>query len=815
MAIKRYYANADNTITNAFQSNLKTRGTGSNMGLSDILEVFSIYGQESSGSQELSRVLIQFGLSGSANTIGSDADAGKIKLSNKASCTFTGTTDLASDDASELIVRNADGTSVTFTTDNSKAEGASTATLIGTSGVTTIAKAAQSMHVAFTAAIAAGTLKMTLSPSSYTDETSIELTQKKRGSAGNTTVTIPDNITANGTEGDGSSVTTSAFTNGSDGANFYLRLFNAEHGQTLPKDAVLVIQPIQKKWSEGLGLDMEGYTDLTNGGGGSNWEYAQDGDDLVAATATITVSTTDVANIGDGDTIALVSTGGTTITVNIGATNATSTSAATNSNITAKTFSAGSYANSTLHATAQAVELATVINYSNYFTATNTDNVVTVTQASAGVRGNTAITLTELGASGLAVTDFTGGTETGARVAWDRNGGNFHESPAYTASFAGGRSGVLGPGPVADLKVNVTDLVYEWYDYDTAYGKKNHGFIVRLTGSQEAKFTGNPAGTDHDGNLNNLTGSTTSFYTKKFFARGTEFFFRRPCLEARWNSATKDDTGNVYFSSSLAPQAENLNTIYMYNYVRGQLRNIPDIGTGPIYVELYSGSIGNTSPSTSSILLPQGGGVVAATNTVITGGYVSTGIYSASFAITSSTSAYSPPSRLFSSDLTKVYAVWANTGVHNQTGRIEFLTSSFRPKKFDTPALNPNTTYASSITNLKSVYSTNEQARFRVYVRQKDWNPTIYTRASVTPPVNIVDSGSYKFYRIIDELDVIPYGTGSLLHTQMSYDVSGNYFDVDMGLFDPGYAYGIKLAYYNGSVGSYVEQPETFKFRVE
>ena len=278
----------------------------------------------------------------------------------------------------------------------------------------------------------------------------------------------------------------------------------------------------------------------------------------------------------------------------------------------------------------------------------------------------------------------------------------------------------------------------------------------------------------------------------------------------------------MYFSSSLAPQAENLNTIYMYNYVRGQLRNIPDTGTGPIYVQLYSGSIGNTSPSTSSILLPQGGGVASAggsgdqpLGTVITGGYVATGIYSASFAITSSTSDYNPPSRLFSSDLTKVYAVWANTGKHEQAGRIEFLTSSFYPKKLDTPALNPNTTYASSITNLKSTYSTNEQTRFRVYVRQKDWSPTIYTKATSEAQTYTIDSGSYKFYRVIDEHEVIPFGTGSLLHTQMSYDVSGNYFDVDMSLFESGYAYAVKLAYYNGSIGSYIEQPETFKFRVE
>ena len=60
MAIKRYVANADTTITNAFRENLTTRGTASNMGRADTLEVFSIYGQESSGSSELSRILVQF-----------------------------------------------------------------------------------------------------------------------------------------------------------------------------------------------------------------------------------------------------------------------------------------------------------------------------------------------------------------------------------------------------------------------------------------------------------------------------------------------------------------------------------------------------------------------------------------------------------------------------------------------------------------------------------------------------------------------------------------------------------------------------------
>lgn len=38
MAIKRYTATADNTISNAWQSNLTKRATGSNMGAADVLK---------------------------------------------------------------------------------------------------------------------------------------------------------------------------------------------------------------------------------------------------------------------------------------------------------------------------------------------------------------------------------------------------------------------------------------------------------------------------------------------------------------------------------------------------------------------------------------------------------------------------------------------------------------------------------------------------------------------------------------------------------------------------------------------------------
>ena len=77
MAIFRVTASKDNTITNAFKENLTTRGTGSNMGASDILEVFSIYGQASSASVEKARFLVEFPL----NKISSKRSSGEIPAS--------------------------------------------------------------------------------------------------------------------------------------------------------------------------------------------------------------------------------------------------------------------------------------------------------------------------------------------------------------------------------------------------------------------------------------------------------------------------------------------------------------------------------------------------------------------------------------------------------------------------------------------------------------------------------------------------------------------------------------------------------------
>ncbi len=370
---------------------------------------------------------------------------------------------------------------------------------------------------------------------------------------------------------------------------------------------------------------------------------------------------------------------------------------------------------------------------------------------------------------------------------WTTTGGDYSNPDTDTSSSF---SQYFDSG-FEDLEIDITTLVEQWINSagNVLGSKTNYGVGVMLSSSHETE--------------------SRSFYTKKFFARSSEFFFKRPVLEARWDSRDLDNRGNFIYSSSLATADENLNKIYLYNYFRGQLRNIPSIGTGNIYVSFFSGSADDSAPSGSALELVVDGTHVTdnSRNRVVTGSYSSTGIYTASVALTAA-----------STPLDTVYDVWfsGSTSISDAAGAsVQFHTGTITPSTVDSYEVAPSDKYVTNITNLKKVYGRTETARFRVFTRQKDWCPTIYTVASRAAEANHIESGSYKVFRVIDELDVVPYGTGSDLHTAMSYDLSGNYFDLDMSMLEAGFMYGIKFTYYNNSINDWVEQPEIFKFRVE
>jgi hypothetical protein len=397
-----------------------------------------------------------------------------------------------------------------------------------------------------------------------------------------------------------------------------------------------------------------------------------------------------------------------------------------------------------------------------------------------------------------------GSSSTDGVVKWgangDKVGGAFFTSEqsgdlVYKQNFQNGTE---------DLEIDITGMVECWVANTVpGYGAPfpRYGLGVFLTSSQEVFV----AAADATAVVpENLDGARRSYYTKKFFARSSEFFFRRPVIEARWEDNLKDDRGNFFYSSSLATRQENLNTLFLYNYFRGQLRNIPNLTDQKIYVSFRSGSADDTVPFGHRLeLVDQPNSPAAGDGTraqFVTGGVSSTeGIYTASVCLT----AASPP-------LATVYDIWSTAH-----GAEELHTGSFSPEKINLQPQNSSPQYVTSITNLKPVYTTRETARLRVFTREKNWYPNVYTRVIANPKPFIVESGSFSVVRVADNLTAVAHGTGSTKYTELSFDVSGSYFDLDMSLLESGYAYKINLAFYNGSIGDWQDQPEEFKFRVE
>jgi len=372
---------------------------------------------------------------------------------------------------------------------------------------------------------------------------------------------------------------------------------------------------------------------------------------------------------------------------------------------------------------------------------------------------------------------------------WTKPGGDYTTATAnliYEQTFETG---------IEDLEVNITPLVESWIAEDT----NNYGVGVFLSSSYEGYFSSS-SGARSGSVLHNPDGATKSYYTKRFFARGTQYYFKKPVIEARWDDSVRDNRADFYFSSSLAPAADNLNTLYLYNFIRGKLTNIPAIDGGLIYVSLYSGSSDNTGPSGSALELYDG-------KTALTGGYVSTGIYSCSVGIASSST-------------TPLYDVWFSgsaTGTipNASSATIHYYTGSIIPQVHSASPSEESEIYNLKITNLKNTYRRDQFERFNLYVRPKNWNPTIYTKANTIVETTNIQSASYRVIRTLDNLSVVNYGTGSDKHTVLSYDLNGNYFDFDMKLLEPGYEYKFKFAFYDDRMNSWVEQQQDFKFRVE
>ncbi len=555
---------------------------------------------------------------------------------------------------------------------------------------------------------------------------------------------------------------------------WYLNLYNAPHSFTLPKDFKMVIKVSSGSWQEGHGLDMDNYTNQTYEGTGSNWvrkgasgdgnsTWLTEGGDFAESllspvyTASFTDGTEDLS-VDISDIVEDWMTGGVTAS-----THGLVDNAASPTNTDDITF--------------------TLIDSQGTTVVFRLDKDVTTAGEVIGTSGlaNAAAITTKI------IESINNVTQLRITAASSDAGTNIFTITMDDIGLAGNKIG--GPGDFEDSGSNKTGtqwITTENDNFVNGTGIPNYGLGVFLSSSYE-------------------TGSH-SYYTKKFFARSSEYFFLKPNLEARWDSSEKDNAVNFAMSSSLATGEDNLNTLYLYNYVRGKLQNIPNnashANTGvKMMVSLYSNSAGNLY---DKLPLPKGGGVVTTGHLNVTGGIISTGVYTASLAMSHS--------------LDSVYAAWHYDDVVTYHTGSEIAVNTLNASNF-----NPDPDYVTTIDNLKSVYSREEDARFRLFIRSKNWNPNNYTTMQSTIPSEAVEDAYFSLYRIVDDYEIISYGTGSATspqgdgtagsYTRLSYDISGNYFDLDMSLLQAGYEYGLKFAYYSN--GSYREQKEVFKFKVE
>ena len=355
-------------------------------------------------------------------------------------------------------------------------------------------------------------------------------------------------------------------------------------------------------------------------------------------------------------------------------------------------------------------------------------------------------------------------------------------SNAGAPFFTGSQEGTISAsyhfsGGLEDLNLDVTFAIDKWRRLPS--GAENYGFLLRHT----------------DGAI---SGSSGSLFTKRFFSRTSDYFLNRPYLEARWDSSRKDNRPNAVKSSSLAPASFNMNSLFLYNPIRGKLQPIPNTtGSGQhILVSFYSGS--NTDPSVPTgsklhVITPNGSVALNVTGgALVENGSDVNGVYSCSFATTSSFST--------------LHDVWHSGSNVYYTGSIDMQTLQGIPLIYDEE-------YITDITNLKSSYAKGEKPRLRVFVRKKNWSPNIYTVANATVPTEVIDSAYWKLIRVVDDRELVPYGTSSYEFTKLSYDISGNYFELDTSYLEPGYAYGLQFLYHVNGV--YKEQLETFKFKLD
>lgn len=271
-----------------------------------------------------------------------------------------------------------------------------------------------------------------------------------------------------------------------------------------------------------------------------------------------------------------------------------------------------------------------------------------------------------------------------------------------------------------------------------------------------------------------LEQNSLSYYVKKFHSRHTNFLDRRPYLEARWDDSLQDDRRNFVYDYS--------GNLFLYNIVRGVPTNISGIVSGQncVYLRIVDAS-----------------GTIASATGSWTG---KTGVYSASFVL---------PTGSYSGSV--MHDIWFS-------GSRSFMTGTFYPSDSFSQPVPTQQQLVMDVENVKVEYEEDERARFRIFSRNVDYNPSYVLTGSSSGPNGLIMTRAY--YAIDNDRTkdrVIPFGTGSYSggtdNTRLSYDDQGNYFDFCMSSLSPGNVYRIVFMVDSGGQMQLVDGGYKFRIR--
>ncbi len=334
-------------------------------------------------------------------------------------------------------------------------------------------------------------------------------------------------------------------------------------------------------------------------------------------------------------------------------------------------------------------------------------------------------------------------------VEWSSPGGDYESASTKSVSFEDGDE---------NLEVDISDWVEGWHDNPGG----NFGVLVKFSDEVES--------------------GAESFFTKRFFARTSNYFYKRPVLEVQIDDVVSEypDEGRERFRLDSPLFSATDNYLYYYNRPRSGLEDIPGNG--------------ETDPITISVNIEDESG-----NAVVTGltpTWVSTGVYRVSARLGA---AYSGATAR-----DKWYIDGLNTPFYCGTFTI--------CNEEDTRALPQKSIL--SIKNHKAVYDFCETLRVCVDAVPYGWNPNVfvsYYNDGRSEKLNLTET-YYQVSRDVDNYIVCASSHSSgAEHTKLSYDGLGNYFNFNFSILEPGYMY--TFSFFTALDGGVYRHPEQFRFR--